>query len=159
VAHNKTTNNYSEKSISEAYSAVVLKPLGDCPMKDKFIAKVPESYIPHPQLAARTQWSCSFNVACWVRLQQPRPCKMNLVIRYVDQDSATKQVTADHGSSELGASILMSGLVTIPAMGRIIDMGVYLETSEHCPPYVIDELFVQSTDKAAAKAPKLIAVV
>ena len=128
-------------------------------MKDKFIAKVPESYIPHPQLSARTQWSSSFNVACWVRLQQPRPCKMKLVVKYVDQDSETKQVIADQGSNEMGASILMSGLVTIPAVGKIIDMGVYLEIPENCPPYVVDELFVQSTDKAAAKAPKLIAVV
>lgn len=128
-------------------------------MKDKFIAKVPESYIPHPQLSARTLWNCNFNVACWVRLQQPRPCEMSLVIRYIDQDSIAKQITADHGSTDLGASILMSGVVTIPAVGRIIDMGVYLEVSENCPPYVVDELFVQSTDKAAAKAPKLIAVV
>lgn len=127
-------------------------------MKDKFIAKVPESYIPHPQLSARTAWNCSFNVACWVRLQQPRPCKMSLIIKYVDQDNVTKQVIADRGSNELGASILLSGLVTVPAIGRVIDMGVYLETSENCPPHVVDELFVQSTDKTAAKAPKLIAV-
>lgn len=128
-------------------------------MKDKFIAKVPESYIPHPNLSARTAWDCSFNIACWVRLQQPRPCKMSLVIKYVDQDNVTKQIMADHGSNELGASILMTGLVTMQAVGRIIDMGVYLESSENCPGYVVDELFVQSTDKAAAKAPKLIAVV
>jgi hypothetical protein len=159
VAHNKTTNSCSENASLEAYSAVVLTSLGDSHMKDKFIAKVPESYIPHPQLSARTQWSCSFNVACWVRLQQPRPCKVSLIIKYVDSDSVTKQVTADQASNELGASILLSGLVTIPAVGRIIDMGVYLEASENCPPYVVDELFVQNTDKAAAKTPKLIAVV
>lgn len=128
-------------------------------MKDKFIAKVPESYIPHPQLSARTQWNCSFNVACWVRLLQPRPCKMSLLIKYIDHDGATKQITADQGSNELGASILLSGLITIPAVGRIVDMGVYLETSENCPGFVVDELFVQSTDKTAVKAPKLIAVV
>ena len=128
-------------------------------MKDKFIAKVPDTYIPHPQLSARTQWSSNFNVACWVRLTQPRPCKISLVLKYVDQDNATKQVTVDTGSNELGSSILLSGLATIPAVGKIVDMGVYLESSENCPPYVVDELFVQSTDKAAAKAPKLIAVV
>jgi hypothetical protein len=128
-------------------------------MKDKFIAKVPDSYVIHPQVSARTAWSSSYNVACWVRLLQPRPCKISLVIKYVDQDNCTKQVTVDTGSSELGASILLSGMTTIPAVGRIIDMGVYLESSDNCPPYVVDELFVQSTDKAAVKAPKLIAVV
>ncbi|MCC7516468.1 MAG: hypothetical protein IT470_03905 [Pseudomonadales bacterium] len=127
-------------------------------MKDKFIAKVPDTYIPHPQLSARTQWSCSFNAACWVRLLQPRPCKISLIIKYVDQDGINKQTTVDTGFNDLGSSILLSGLVTIQVVGRIVDMGVYLESSENCPPYAVDELFVQSTDKAAAKAPKLVAI-
>lgn len=125
-------------------------------MKEKFIAKVPESFIPHPQLSARTQWHSTYNVACWVRLQQQRPCKISLLIRYVDQEGTSKQVVVDHCTTELGTTMLLSGLTAIPAVGRIIDMGVYLETSDNCPAYVIDELFVQSTDKAAAKAPKLI---
>jgi hypothetical protein len=125
-------------------------------MKEKFIAKVPDAFIPHPNLSARTAWTTGFNVACWVRLQQQRPCRFNLVLRYVDQEGHTKQVIVDQCSTELGATLLLSSLVNIPAVGRIIDMGVYLETSDNAPPYVIDELFVQSTDKAAAKAPKLI---
>lgn len=128
-------------------------------MKEKFIAKVPETYIPHPQVSARTAWQCSFNVACWVRLLQRKYCKVTLVIKFVDQENITKRVTVDQCTNELGAGILLSGLTTVPAIGKIIDMGVYLETSESCPAYAVDELFVQSTDKAAAKATKLIAAV
>lgn len=128
-------------------------------MKEKFIAKVPESYIPHPQLSARTPWSGSFNVACWIRFQQQRPCKLTLLIKYVDQEGISKHVVVDQCSHELGASVLLSGQAVIPAVGRVIDMGVYLDTSENCPPYTVDELFVQSTEKTAAKAPKLIAAV
>jgi hypothetical protein len=127
-------------------------------MKEKFIAKVPESLIIQPQVSARTSWSGSYNAACWVRLQQRRPCKFALVLRYIDQEGTSKQVVVDQCSTELGATLLLSGLATIPAVGKIIDMGVYIETSENCPPYVIDELFVQSTDKSAGKASKLIAV-
>lgn len=128
-------------------------------MKEKFIAKVPESYILHPQISTRTAWSSSFNVACWIRFQQQRPCKIALIIKYVDQEGITKQVTVDQCSHELGASMLLSGMATIPAIGRVIDMGVYLDISENCPAYAVDELYVQSTDKAAVKTPKLIAVV
>ena len=125
-------------------------------MKEKFIAKVPESFLPHPQLSARTQWNSSYNIACWVRLQQQRPCRFSLLIKYVDQEGISKQVVVDQCSTELGATLLLSGVTAIPAVGRIIDMGVYLEASDNCPPYVIDELFVQSNDKAATKVPKLI---
>lgn len=127
-------------------------------MKDKFIAKVPDSYIPHPQLSARTQWECSFNAACWVRLLQGRHSKISLTIKFIDQDNITKEVKVDSGSGEFGGSVLLSGLVTIHAVGRIADMSVHLEVPDHCPPYVVDELFVQSTDKAAAKVPKLVTV-
>ncbi len=128
-------------------------------MKDKFIAKVPEAYIPHPQLSARTQWSCSFNAACWVRLLQARPCKISLVLKYIDQDNISKEIKVDTASSELGGSLLLSGVITLHAVGRIADMSMHLEVPDHCPQYVVDELFVQSTDKAAAKVPKLVAVV
>lgn len=128
-------------------------------MKDKFIAKVPDSYIPHPQLSARTQWDCSFNVACWVRLLQPRHCKISLILQFVDQDSTCKKVIVDSASCELGSSALLSGLVTVHAVGKILDMSMHLEIPDNCPPYVVDELFVQSTDKAAAKVPKLVAAV
>ncbi len=127
-------------------------------MKDKFIAKVPDSYIPHPQLSARTQWECSFNAACWVRLLQARPSKISLVLKFIDQDNISKEVKVDTGASELGGSILLSGIVTVHAVGRINDMSMHLEVPDHCPAYVIDELFVQSTDKAAAKVPKLVTV-
>ncbi|MEZ5539737.1 MAG: hypothetical protein R3E63_07270 [Pseudomonadales bacterium] len=129
-------------------------------MKDKFIAKVPETYIPHPQtLSARTQWDCSFNAACWVRLLQPRPCKISLVLKYIDQDNISKEIKVDTASNELGGSMLLSGLVTVHAVGKIIDMGVYLEVPDQGPSYIVDELFVQSADKTAAKMPKLVAVV
>lgn len=129
-------------------------------MKEKFVAKVPESHIHHPpQLSARMQWHSSYNVACWLRLQQPRPCRFSLTIKYMDQEGVTKSVTVDACNHELGASLLLSGLANIQAVGRITDMGVYIETSDNPPPYVVDELFVQSTEKTAAKAPKLISAV
>lgn len=127
-------------------------------MKDKFIAKVPDSYIPHPQLSARTQWECSFNAACWVRLLQARPCKISLVLKFIDQDNISKEIKIDTGSSELGGSILLSGLVLVRAVGRIADMSVHLEVPDNSPAYVVDELFVQSTEKSAAKVPKLVTV-
>lgn len=127
-------------------------------MKEKFIAKVPESYIPQPQGSARTLWNSQYNAACWVRLLQQRPCKFSLILRYVDQEGINKQVVVDQCSTELGATVLLSGLANVQAVGKIIDMGVYLESSENCPQYSIDELFVQSTDKSAGKAVKLIAV-
>ncbi len=125
-------------------------------MKEKFIAKVPDSIIAQPPLSARTQWVGHYNVACWLRLQQQRPCKVALVIRYVDQEGISKHVTVDQCSTELAATMLLSSQAEIPAVGRIIDMGVYLETSDNCPPYAVDELYVQCTDKAAEKATKLI---
>jgi hypothetical protein len=128
-------------------------------MKEKFVAKVPETYIPHHQIPARTAWQCSFNVACWVRLLQRKHCKVCLIIKYVDQENVTKRVPVDQCTNELGTGMLLSGLTTVPAVGKIVDMGIYLETSENCPPYAVDELFVQSTDKAAVKATKLIAAI
>lgn len=126
-------------------------------MKEKFIAKVPEAIIAQPAMSsARAAWTGCYNVACWLRLQQPRPCKVTLLLKYVDQEGFTKSVVVDSCSVELGATMLLSSQVRVPATGRIIDMGIYLESSENCPPYVIDELYVQSADKSVAKASKLI---
>lgn len=126
-------------------------------MKEKFIAKVPETLIIQPpQMTSRTAWSSSYNVACWVRLQQQRPCRMALLLKFVDQEGITKQLKVDQCSTELSVTMLLSGQIPIPATGRIIDMGVYLESSDGCPPHVIDELFVQCIDKASSRENKLI---
>jgi hypothetical protein len=126
-------------------------------MKEKFIAKVPSSMIAQPTGTARSAWTGRYNVSCWLRLQQQRPCKVVLLLKYVDHEGVTKSVTVDQCATELSATMLLSGQAEIPATGRIIDMGVYLEATDTCPPYTVDELYVQSTDKTAPKAAKLIA--
>ena len=125
-------------------------------MKEKFIAKVPDALIAQPQVSARSSWMGRYNVACWVRLQQQRPCKIALLLKYVDQEGTSKTITVDHCATELGATMLLSGMVQLPAIGKIIDMGLYLESTDNCPPYVIDELFIQGADQSFSKANKLI---
>jgi hypothetical protein len=125
-------------------------------MKEKFVAKVPEKLIPQPQLSARSHWIGRYNVACWLRLQHTRPCKIVLLLKYVDQEGTSKSFTVDQCSTELGSTMLLSGMAQIPAVGKIIDLGVYLESTENCPPYTIDELFVQAADQSVSKANKLI---
>jgi hypothetical protein len=127
-------------------------------VKEKFIAKVPEHLILQPtDTTSRSLWSGRYNVAIWVRLHQIRPGNINLVLKYMDREGVTRRVVVDQASAEFTSSVLLSGEVMIPAVGKVIDMGVYLETSENCPAVTVDELYLQSSDHKAKQSGKLIA--
>jgi hypothetical protein len=75
----------------------------------------------------------------------------------MDREGVTRRVVVDQASAEFTSSVLLSGEVMIPAVGKVIDMGVYLETSENCPAITVDELYLQSSDHKAKQSGKLIA--
>ena len=126
-------------------------------MKEKFVAKVPEHLILQPVVASnRTTWSGRYNVALWLRLHQLHAGNVNLVLKYMDHEGVTRRVMIDQSSMEFTNQILLSGEVNVPAVGRVIDMSVYLEMPEPTPGYTIDELYLQSSDRTNKQSGKLI---
>lgn len=126
-------------------------------MKEKFIAKVPEHLILQPAVpTSRALWSGRYNVALWLHAQQLQPDTIVLVLKYMDLEGVTRRVIVDKGSVEFTNSILLSGEIMVPAVGRVIDMGVYLETADDCLGVTVDELYVQSCDRTTKHSGKLI---
>lgn len=125
-------------------------------MPIKRIADVPDTHI---QQAAnvRGAWENNYNIACWLRPLAATAFDTRLFLQYRDQENRLKEVVVDRAHVSLGSSALLSGQITIRAVGKITEMSVWIETSDKAPNYAIDELFVQSvTNSATQKQPKLI---
>lgn len=126
-------------------------------MKEKFIAKVPDHLILQPVVSSsRSTWSGRYNVALWLRVQQTQAGNVNLVLKYMDLEGVTRRVIVDQGTAEFTNSLLLSGEVTVPAVGQVIDMGVYVEAPECCGALTADELYLQSSDRTTKHSGKLI---
>ena len=126
-------------------------------MKEKFIAKVPDHLILQPVVpSSRNLWSGRYNVALWIRMKELEPGNINLVLKYMDLEGVTRRVVVDQTSAEFTHGVLLSGEVMVPTVGRIVDMGVYLETIDTNAGFTVDELYVQSNDRTAKHSGKLI---
>jgi hypothetical protein len=126
-------------------------------MKEKFIAKVPEHLILQPMVPSnRSLWSGHYNVALWLRLHQLCPGNAQLVLKYMDNEGITRRVAVDTASLEFTNQVLLSGEVNVPAVGRVIDMSVYIEMPDNPPGYTVDELYLQSSDRTTKHSAKII---
>ena len=126
-------------------------------MKEKFISKVPERLNIQPAVvSARTAWNARYNVALWFRLHQLCTGDARLVLKYMDQEGISRRVLVDQSSTDLTHQILLSGEVTLTAVGNVIDMSVYLEMPDNPPGYTVEELFVQGSDRTHSVSAKLI---
>ena len=122
--------------------------------REKFIARVPDSTLEAANFLTR-RWQRTFNFACWVRFQMPKPNTVTLVIHFTD-DEGNKEAIVDKCQTELQSTVLLSNHITIEGKGKVKEMGIYLRVSDNSSAYVIDELYAQSCEQQGAAYTKVV---
>ena len=89
----------------------------------------------HPE----KKWSLDYNIAAWVRFEQPQNENTKLHLHWADQ-SGEHHMCVDENAL-LSSSVLLSGIAHLSFVGEVAWMTVILETDQNS--FEVDELFVQ----------------
>lgn len=116
-------------------------------MREKFVANVPSDIFDGGRIPEKGKWEQAFNVAAWVRFRVPCANQLVLMIKYADKQGV-KVAQVDACSVNMENTALLSGLVTLHGVGKIQEMGVFLQMEDGSVAYAFDELYVQNTNNA-----------
>lgn len=122
---------------------------------ERMLATVPAGTYNQAGLAASQKWIADYNVSCWVRGRAQFTSTVTLAVRYRD-GGGEHQVVVDRVGCQKESSLLLSGRISVPALGHIEEMTVWLLSEPSCELFV-DELYLQRVGAAAAAKP-IIAV-
>ncbi len=125
---------------------------------DKLIGPVPSRITDTARLAV-TEYDgrvADFNVAAWLQLPGLANLPVTLLITYRDA-GARREVLVDHGKVNGLGKILLSGIGRLPVKQKIEDMQVCLRSAIPASSLVVEELFVQAVEVAAAQSQQALA--
>lgn len=114
-------------------------------MREKFVANVPADIFDGGRIPEKGKWEQSFNVAGWIRFRVPCSNQLVLLVKYADKQGV-KIAQIDNCSIQMDTTALLSGMITLQGVGKISEMGIFIQMSESDSPFVFDELYVQSTN-------------
>lgn len=125
------------------------------PQLERLLAPVPASTYGQSGVASGQKWSADYNVACWVRGRAQFSSTVTLSIRYRDA-SGERQAVVDRVGCQQEMNLLLSGRVTLSAVGKIEEMSVWLVSEPACELFV-DELYLQRAGALATSKPIIAA--
>ena len=119
------------------------------------LATLPNSLHQSPTyITPRQKWRQSFNVAAWLRYQEPTHETCQLFLR-VEDSNGIRDIPVDR-TDIISTVVLLSSKVTLNLTGSILSMSVILNSST--PLLWTDELFVQPV-KGSANRDKAVGLV
>lgn len=125
---------------------------------DKLIGPVPSRIVDVARLIVTPYEGrvAEYNIAVWLQLPGLANLPVSLLISYRDGDKR-REVPVDHGKVSSHNKILLSGVARLPVKQKIEDMQVRLRSALPAPSLVVEELFVQAVELAAAGSRQALA--
>lgn len=125
---------------------------------DKLIGPVPSRIVDVARLIVTPYEGrvAEYNIAVWLQLPGLANLPVSLLISYRDGDKR-REVSVDHGKVSSHNKILLSGVARLPVKQKIEDMQVRLRSALPAPSLVVEELFVQAVELAAAGSRQALA--
>ena len=118
----------------------------DSPVTTRLLSKVvAETYssgVSESMQSRLVPWSSSYDVATWLSTPHDIKKPVHLILEYVDH-RGRHQVIVDKGVTNVVGEIMLSGVVSIRAVGKISKMELYAKGPIASNRYEIDEVFVK----------------
>lgn len=108
---------------------------------DVLVAEIPRHEYTQPNIQPGQKWRIEFNAACWLRVRSAQAVIVQLMLRWRD-GTGVRQVLVDQTGCSGKDSMLLNGLVSLSATGRVEAMSAWLISDAPCDLFV-DELLVQ----------------
>jgi hypothetical protein len=105
------------------------------------LAEVPRHEYAQANVQPGQKWRLEFNAACWLRVRSSDAVLVSLMLRWRD-GGGERQLQVDQAGCGGKESMLLNGLVSVSATGRIEEMSAWVVTDGRCDLFV-DELLVQ----------------